>query len=220
MCVCVCSSGAVSSCKQCCLQPPITRGRAETLSPGLLVLSSPGGQKALEPLCQPRRGRGIRKCVAAPKKTNNNNNKRQERKENNEPPANRAPKPKKDRAKAEQNRRKSHAQRAGRKNARQILAGRGKTPQDLREKAAPKSKRKTTCPPRGQKNQPCPVWKPEPNFILTRDEGGEKKEKEREPPLRRNNYSDKADFLKGNNSLTASFGLGCNQTAQDSTKQP
>ena len=43
--------------------------RAETGSPGLLLLSSPGGQKALEPLCQRRSGRGIslREIVAAPK---------------------------------------------------------------------------------------------------------------------------------------------------------
>ena len=142
-------------------------GRAEARSPGLLILSSLGGQKALEPLSQRRSGRGIRKCVAAPKtKTNETNDKRRERKrgkqrasgqpspETQERPRNGGARPQK----------KNRAQRAGRKNARQILVGRGKTPPGLREKAAPKHKRKKTCPPKGQKNQPCPVWKPVPDL--------------------------------------------------------
>ena len=48
------------------LQPATTAGRAEARAPGLPILGSPGGQKALEPHSRPRRGRGIRKSVAAP----------------------------------------------------------------------------------------------------------------------------------------------------------
>ena len=151
MCV---SSRADSSSEHKGSQPPITRGRAETLYPGLLVLSSPGGQKALELLCQPGKGRGTRKCVAAPKHTQKKKTKTQETREtererektHTKPPANRTPKPKKNRATAERERRNAKRQSAGRNNARQILVGRSKAPQRFERKAAPKNKRKTTFP--------------------------------------------------------------------------
>ena len=60
------------SCRHIGLQPPTTDGRAETRSPGLLVLSSLDGQKALEPLCQRRSGRRVRKWPhQRPRKKNN-----------------------------------------------------------------------------------------------------------------------------------------------------
>ena len=74
------SSWAGSSCEHKCSQPATTAGRAEARSPGLPVLGSPGGQKALEPLSQRRSGRGIRKSVAAP----NTKKKRKEQQETRE----------------------------------------------------------------------------------------------------------------------------------------
>ena len=95
-----------------CLQPATTAGRAETRSPGLLVLSSPGGQKALEPLCQRRSGRGIRKSVAAPKtKKRKRTPRERDRGETSKPPADRNPKPQKTAAQ----RRSETAEKARRK---------------------------------------------------------------------------------------------------------
>ena len=150
--VCV-SSRADSSSEHKGSQPHITRGRAEALSPGLLVLSSPGGQKALEPLCQPRRGRGIRKHVAVPKTHKKKKQEKRERERGETHRASGQPKPKTQEEPHNGRTRtlKRQAQSAGRKNARQILVGRGITPQRFERKTAPKNKRKTTFSLRGQR---------------------------------------------------------------------
>ena len=84
------------------LQPATTAGRAEARTPGLPILGSPGGQKALEP--HSRQGDGaLEKGVAAPntkKKQKEQQETERERKKNSKPPANRTPKPKKDRTTA------------------------------------------------------------------------------------------------------------------------
>ena len=74
------------------------------------------------------------------------------------------------------------------KNSRQILVGRGKTPNDLREQAAPKNKRNKTYPPRGQKTNR--VLCGNLSLILAWPRKMRKREKKRAPQPLRTNYPD------------------------------
>ena len=137
-----------------CLQPATTAGRAETRSPGLLLLSSPGSQKALEPLCQRRSGRGIRKNVAAPKTRKQKGTTRERQRGNQQASGRPKPEtPENRRTTAERDRRKSKTQSAGHKTQTDFNWPR----QNLRDKSGTEKQTEEDVPSERAKNQPCPV---------------------------------------------------------------
>ena len=165
----------LAACEHKCSQP-LPPGAGQ---PVLLILSS----------------LGIRKCVAAPKtkKRKKQQETKKERKTASLWPAEpRNPKPHNGGARPQ----KSWAQSADRKNAKRIVAG----PQRFERKAAPKNKRKKTCSLRGQKNQPCLVWKPDPDFSLTR-------RKKKKTPLR-NRFAIRGEGAHGTPLSLWGFGSG------------
>ena len=205
------------------LAAPYHQGQGKNPFPGLLTLSSPGGQKALEPLCQPRRGRGIRKGVAAqktPQKKDKQPETRERERDRGKQRASGQPNPEtreRPHNSGARPQKKPLATRWPQRTQGRFYSAETKRRNDLREKAAPKNKRKKTCPPRGQKTNRV-LWGNLTLILACPEKRTEEKEKKRAPPPLRTNNSDKADFLKGNKSLTASFGLGYDQTALDSTK--
>ena len=186
-----------------CLAEPTTqvntKNKNNLLSPQtrqkpLLVVTNPGGQKTLEPLCQPTKARGIRKSVAAPRHTKKNTKNKTREPQN----------PKRTAQRRNENSETQRAKRRPKKRNENFCRPRQNAAK-IWEKTAPKNKRKTTFPLRGQTTNRV-LWKSEPHFILTK---GEKEGKERRENLHveRATIGTRPISWKENKSLTTSFGM-------------
>ena len=135
------SSEAVSSCKQYCLHP----------------LSPRAGQKPFRRVCSYQAARAARRPYSP--SVNPEGDGALENAWPHQKTKKKRQQTTKDKRERERERKTKSLRPIEPRNPRKtvLLAGRGKTPQDLREKNGTKSKRKTTCPPKGQKTQlyPC-----------------------------------------------------------------